>query len=370
MNKLLIVAPHISPTRGFGGPSVSLRTFVDVLIAEGFKYIAITSAPWRFSFSRKNGSTELFCPTILGHRYGASVTGMVLIIFAVFFSKYVVINGLTCPFNFIAALICLLKPNVSVTLFTRGGLQASRINRYSAPKVLWYKLNIYILKKISKQSRLTVVFQSKPEELSSINLPFSKSLVIGNVTKSQFLKAHSMPYMERTTDILFVGRFSREKGIDRLMAFLHSIDNSNRCYNITLVFDSITQEQKKAVIRAAGTVNVEIFIGVDHSTLSEIYSSSRYLYFPSLVENYGNVIVEAVSHKVLPIVFTDTHWHALIDKGAYRESEFLLSSKSDLASSFTQRVNNVHLSVYSDFIHGNDYIDLLNDFNKRPDLSI
>lgn len=352
---LLVVAPHISPTRGFGGPSVSIRTFVDHLQSIPVNHIVISSAPYKFCFKRTKSSLEFYFPSLLGHRYGLSLTGLISILFASFTSDLFIINGLSCPFNLFATFLALLNSRRKAVVFTRGGLQTYRSSNFSRLNKCVYRVNLFILRRLSHQGRLVLVFQSLPEYQTSEHLHPAESHIIGNVTEAQYLASPSTPFSCRTIDFLYVGRYSHEKGIDRLLSAIDILNSLKPNLSITLVFDKITSQQKQTLLQYSNSLQIQILVGLDSIELSRIYASSKFLYFPSYSENYANVIVEAVSHRVLPIVYSDTHWSALLDFGAFTFDDFLDFQHTSASTNVDNKTESVYKYVFDNYIQGNSY---------------
>ena len=99
------------------------------------------------------------------------------------------------------------------------------------------------------------------------------------------------------------------------------------------------------------TLNLNVKVAINHSDVLRIMQSSKVLFFPSYVENFGNVIVEAISCGCLPLVFDDTHWRSLIDHHA----SLTLSGFQDLISSYddpydTEMVLNAQKYVWDEYI--------------------
>ena len=99
--------------------------------------------------------------------------------------------------------------------------------------------------------------------------------------------------------ILFVGNLIRGKGLYLLLKALKRV---NRHYSLMVAGDGY---QKKELERyaAAQKVNASFLGLVTKERLTELYRSSLFMVLPSILEPFGFVIVEAMSHKRPVIAF-------------------------------------------------------------------
>ena len=156
---VLCVSTHLAPTQGFGGPAISFSQFLNFLDKNSVSYQAVsaTSQP-SYSVNSTCGVCHYY-HTKFGLKYGLSVRLIVAICVKLKKHNVIVVNGLTNPPLFISALVGLLY-NKRVILFTRGGLETSRVGSWNLLKKKYYEINLLILKKLSCKNKLTVVYQS------------------------------------------------------------------------------------------------------------------------------------------------------------------------------------------------------------------
>ena len=161
-----------------------------------------------------------------------------------------------------------------------------------------------------------VVFATQSELSKSTLLSCNNNCILPNINSDLFIDKNINEF--RKFDLIYVGRFSPEKGIDRLENILRLIDK-NPTVSICVVFDSISHIDFKILKSNFKSANIHWYEGISNDEVHKMMSSSKYLFFPSYVENYGNVLVEAVSQGAIPIVYSDTHWSTLIGKYAIDE---------------------------------------------------
>lgn len=108
----------------------------------------------------------------------------------------------------------------------------------------------------------------------------------------------------RTPKIIFVGRLIEKKGI---MLLLDSVCKMNRELSFTVeIYGSGPLEQKinSFISEHALQDKVRLCGGVEYAKISSVYENADVFVMPSLRETGGNVILEAMAHK-LPVVSLD-----------------------------------------------------------------
>ncbi|MBR2133971.1 MAG: glycosyltransferase family 4 protein [Eubacterium sp.] len=107
-----------------------------------------------------------------------------------------------------------------------------------------------------------------------------------------------------TKKIVFVGRLINKKG---LMLLLDAVDNMDKSLDFTLeVFgDGPLKSDMESYIKAHSLEEkVTLHGAVEHTRISEAYKNGDIFVMPSLRETSGNVLIEAMAHR-LPVVALD-----------------------------------------------------------------
>ena len=327
----LCVSTHTSPTRGFGGPSVSFRNFLDYLHSNHISYTLITTNPYKFNIYKKEGIIELFFPTLFFHRIGFSIESSLAILFFSLFKKNIVINGITTIPNFSALIGSLLNSKSNVIIFGRGSFEINRTKNWNILKKLLYKLNIRIIEYLKNRKRLLVVFQSISEKEKSLILRDCNYRIIGNIDEFTFEQMSKKTQFEanKENDLIFVGRYSPEKGIDRLLKILKILKEEKSRLKIVLIFDSLDKKQISYIRKFVIGLNCQIFINLNHEYVLNHLSKSKLIFFPSYVENYGNVLVESVIMGCIPVLYENTHWWEMYPEYCYNEEQMIKYIKSN-----------------------------------------
>lgn len=97
---------------------------------------------------------------------------------------------------------------------------------------------------------------------------------------------------------LFVGRISREKGIQTILDSLHIMSKFENQYNFKMLFvgDGPDIEYFKELARKNNLSDVTTFVG-EKSDIDNYYKRANLILFPSLHENMPMAILEAINHK-------------------------------------------------------------------------
>jgi glycosyltransferase involved in cell wall biosynthesis len=144
-----------------------------------------------------------------------------------------------------------------------------------------------IVKRIFGMADLFVFSSERLQKDFHEKVKFHKSICIPNPVPSEYLKGKTVPLEEREQNVIYLGRFAREKGIYDLLeaARMHSeIDNNVRYH---FYGDGIYPKRYP--------VNCEFHKWISGKEKLEVLRRARVLVLPSYNESFGNVIVEAIS---------------------------------------------------------------------------
>lgn len=329
--KILIISTHIAPEKGFGGPSVSIRRFIDILRGRNIPYLAISSGSKTKTYEH-NDSIEFVYKYIGSGRNGFTLKLLNRLLLEISKTNWILINGITTWPNFLGIFFGGILGK-KIILFPRGGLESGRIDDWNILKKSVFKFQCFFLK-IGIYRDNTLIVSATESEYNKNIIRSSKDLILPNIILRKF-----KPTTQRSIDILFVGRFSREKGIDRLDDLLLS---KSEKFSIVLVLAGTDILTRAGLKKRYGHIKrLTILYDMDYEELDKIYQNSKLLFFPSYKENFGNVLIEAVNNGVLPIVFNDTHW-------SFLSSDFGLNVENldkILSSTETER-SNLYESAY------------------------
>lgn len=205
------------------------------------------------------------------------------------------------------------------TLYSDGGVAFLLNKKYNIPYVVAIRntdINYFIKylfwerefgRKILEKAKANIfISKSYWKSLGSvIDLKVSpKSMVIPNGIDPFWLEHIKNGFKRKrpvTFKILYVGRFGRDKNVDKLYEAIKIVKQKGGNVELHLVGD-IENFKKKQPILAA---NFVVYHGkiTEKSKLLEIYEACNIFAMPSIRETFGLVYIEALSQG-LPILFT------------------------------------------------------------------
>ncbi len=229
----------------------------------------------------------------LNLRYKYDFRGILKIITLIKKRKYDIIHVHLFPADIFAASASLFLPKDIVWIFSEHN-DYNRRRSYKFCKIL----DGFTYSRYSK-----IICVSKQVEFALLNwIPSNKgkTKVIPNaIPIPKFLN----PCPVKTYDILFVGRLTKQKGVEILLKAVKVLkDEYGRNLKIAIVGDGELKEQLNNLTVELG-VNREVkFLGV-RKDVKELMVSSKIFVLPSRWEGFGIVIIEAMSN-MLPIIAT------------------------------------------------------------------
>ncbi|MDR1761228.1 MAG: glycosyltransferase family 4 protein [Bacteroidales bacterium] len=158
----------------------------------------------------------------------------------------------------------------------------------------------------------------KISDATIIPSPYVKNLFTKLLPKSKYfyielgvkkgLTHFSKQKTEQNNNLLFVGSIERRKGLIYLLEALNILTKKEvtfHCNIVGKVIDECYFKMLEKKVEQFGLQNKITFCGrVSEEQLSEYYNNSYCFVFPSLLEGYGMVLIEAMSYG-LPIVAFD-----------------------------------------------------------------
>jgi len=170
-------------------------------------------------------------------------------------------------------------------------------------KIIFYNLCNYI------------IANSKGSELILKRILFLKK--IKYIYNPYLKKVNKINNLKRKNNILFVGRFVRQKGIFFLLKAFKLLKIKNYNYKLILVGDGPDKKKIKKFIEL-NDLKKDVKIINWTKNLSKYYLSSKIFVLPSLYEGLGNVVIESLNF------FTPT----LVSNCKSGPSEIILNGKA------------------------------------------
>ena len=139
-------------------------------------------------------------------------------------------------------------------------------------------------------------------------LPKSKQIYVPLGVKKANNKEIRAKKTSEVLTLLYVGTIEKRKGLLYLVESLKLLSNKTKTYKCHIVGKVVEEDYKaeidKKIVEYQLTDNVIFHGRLSNQDLDAIYSNSDIFVFPSMLEGYGMVLLEAMSYS-LPIVAFD-----------------------------------------------------------------
>ena len=129
-----------------------------------------------------------------------------------------------------------------------------------------------------------------------------------------------------------------------------------------------SQEKIDAIEKYRTLPWLTIVYNASYSEVRDLFHQANLLFFPSRLENYGNSLVEAVFHGLLPCVTDETHWEVLLRKNAALSFDDLKSvlQQSEIDNeALSEKAQKAQDLVVEMFVSGYEYNQLLKILSKK-----
>lgn len=165
-------------------------------------------------------------------------------------------------------------------------------------------LELFFLRK----STATIIPSPYVKDRFALLLPKSKLIYLPLGVKKASAKKTATKKQSDTLNLLYVGTIERRKGLSYLMDSLKLLSIKNKAYKCHIVGKVLEEDYKaeidKKIVEYSLTDKIVFHGRLSNKDLDTIYSNSDIFVFPSMLEGYGMVLLEAMSYS-LPIVAFD-----------------------------------------------------------------
>lgn len=159
-----------------------------------------------------------------------------------------------------------------------------------------------------RRSTATIIPSPYVKDRFGVLLPNSKIIYVPLGVKKAAAKDITPRDIKEELNMLYVGTIERRKGLLYLIESLKLFSNRNKAYKCHIVGKVFEEDYKAEIDRKIKEYNLAdniIFHGrLSNQELDDIYSNADMFVFPSMLEGYGMVLLEAMSYS-LPIVAFD-----------------------------------------------------------------
>lgn len=179
-----------------------------------------------------------------------------------------------------------------------------------AKRVSYRLEDLHLLRKGRKRLDAVDGFHTYTPELKShyaeFDFPPEKVTVVDNVLDEQFLVAHESGFAE-PYDLLYAGRLSAEKGVDRLVPLVAALrERTDHEFRLTVAGEGPLEDDLRAQVEERGVGDAVAVAGhVPYGEMPALYATHDVFVYPGVWdEPFGRVFMEAMATGT-PVVATD-----------------------------------------------------------------
>jgi len=234
-----------------------------------------------------------------------------------------------------------------IILAPRGELSKGALSIKSKKK----KLFLNISKVISLYPTDLIFHVTDEIEKQDIQSLFKKGVVLIPNLINLSLYTKNIEKKKGELKIIFLSRISSKKNLLFALKVLHEIDEENILFDIYGTQEDIEYWYKcEILIKNFKNVKVNYKGSLNPSEIPKVLSQYHLFFLPTLNENFGHAIVEAIQAGLIPLISDQTPWNDLEKYNAGRalklsDKESFISAIKDTISmdndSFKEISNNV-----------------------------
>lgn len=317
--KIMIAVGGFYPAKRYGGPAVSIENLVNFISDTKF-YVVTRNHDWKSS-ERLNGIEEgwnIYNPHTQVIYLSDSVkrVSQYSKIINEIAPDLVYINGFYSINMYIPLVIAAQKKTIPVLIAPRGTLNKNAMAIKSLKK---YAYVAYMRMLIDKKK---TYFQSTSEEeterIGRLLGASSDHIIEAENVPSIPKSSYSHPQKEKgSLKCCFFARICEKKNLLGAIRILKNV-KGNVEFNIygNKEEPEYWEKCEREITKLPSNIHVEYKGAYDHSTVFELMAQNHIFFFPTLSENYGHVIAEAMLSG-LPVVISDqTPWNDVNEAGA------------------------------------------------------
>jgi len=217
-------------------------------------------------------------------------------------------------FQFIIAWRVSKKLNIPLVVSDQGGLTTHPFLAESGffLKTLYKIQDFFIKKIINDASVISVANEYEQKIFSSLNKKSRIEIIRNGVNLKKLVSKHNFKekYQINSNFILFVGRFSKSKGIETLINAFSIVKNKLKDSNIHLVIMGVDfgyqAEMEKLIKKLNLSEKIKVIKNPPRDDVISAYGESEFLVLPSQWELSPLVPLESFAFKK-PVISTNSH---------------------------------------------------------------
>jgi len=206
------------------------------------------------------------------------------------------------------------KLNIPLVVSDQGGLTTHPFLAESGffLKILYKIQDFFIKKIINDASVISVANEYEQKIFSSLNKKSRIEIIRNGVNLKKLVSKHNFKekYQINSNFILFVGRFSKSKGIETLINAFSIVKNELKDSNIHLVIMGVDfgyqAEMEKLIKKLNLSEEIKVIKNPPRDDVISAYGESEFLVLPSQWELSPLVPLESFAFKK-PVISTNSH---------------------------------------------------------------
>lgn len=314
--RILICIDWFDPAFKAGGPIRSCLALVDALVAHADVFV-YTSA---YDLSDNEVMFDVEADTWIHHPSGAMVYYKSSKSFLPHHLKSVVsdIRPDSIYLNSMFSVQYTLLPlwvsrnlrETRVILAPRGMLHQGAMRLGRSKKLLY----LYVLKKTGLLDNIqfhATDVQERLDVLYRLGMSDSALHTIANLPISLSARTHFPDCSDAALKLVFVSRVSPKKNLKYLLKILAELEIVTYLDIYGPVDESYWWECSRLIEGLPPNISVHYHGAIPNNTISDVLQKAHFFILPTLGENYGHAIVEALACGVPVIISNNTPWSSL-----------------------------------------------------------
>ena len=229
----------------------------------------------------------------------------------------IMLTSVFFPITWYAALLCRLF-QVPFSIAPRGELEpGALVFRKRLKRAL---LHLFI-KRLTKHAKFFIVTSLQEKQHVDVFFPeqIEKKIIPNFMVMPRYELSEMIAQVQNRSGFLYLGRLHPKKGIENLIEAFRDPRISQLNLTIAGSGEVEYENQLKKSIIAKNLTNQIKFCGhVEGHEKAQLFKSSKALILPSYSENFGNVVLEALSYGLPVIASTNTPWKEIeLEKCGY-----------------------------------------------------
>lgn len=226
------------------------------------------------------------------------------------------LHGIWTPFITLATILCLWK-KIDYVISPHGCLETWALNHKKFKK----KMAMFLYQRVLLKKSRCLVVNSNMEYLNASKLDLKIPIAIipnaiSNTPKQDQIKKYNSKRTKNSPkNLLFFSRIHKKKGVDYLIKAWVNCNKKNWVLNIVGPGEENYVRELKQLIKRLNVQNVNLRAGfVSDKIKTKLLKNANGFILPTKSENFGIVIIEAMSYGIPVITTHEAPWEEIFHK--------------------------------------------------------